>query len=597
MRFLKSYFILILLFVVPSLSADLLEENLERIDTEFQITDNKNFFLINNDFNWSIDKKIYSSDLYKNKERTISFNEILKKTFNDGFSTQKQIQELYRYRIDRFVKLGELLPRLSVHISISPFIIDFKQLVGNLFSFILPHRWLALHNAKLRYKAQKRAYINNALDQFLLIELVYLELNRTITNYEIIQFYVTHLCLINRHIKDNFLKTQNLSRTDIATTRYLKSFEAELKTVAMGYRIEVGNQLPDILYLMNIKDLKSSNIDIEPPFLYEKGGEHLLFKRFNNKEKKFEQYDEYDLLNLSENDLLHQDKILQEVFSNSYELKTIKYFIKIAGKNRYIEASQDMLSTSNDPLISISFGVETVPKILQVHSLYKEEKINLAEKVADLKKRVEMAFNRYQLAVDSYKLALKNRDSTKEAFESYLNLYIDTKNEGVILVPDLQHAMEFHMANLLFFNDAVHNLLMAQAEVNRLRVIPILSQLHHYLPSDHETKLIKSSILKSEREYLQGEVDLKKEIGSLKNHDDLQKYLDHYEESLSPESFKSLLFENFSLFLNLKRGKSFYKILGHYAEKYQIQLSDREGERLRKKSLSFFERWRCCSER
>lgn len=575
-NYLNFFALLLLIFestvghaIKPVVPSDVLSEG------EIQeIHNNKDFFFasrLEDDDRpiWDHMDRKYGHHYLNPRTQYFSREGVIHRTLSDGFPTHYSIQELYRARLNIHTVLGSVVPRLGITFGEGQYGINENNLFTNLFDFVLPNHWFELIQAGIANHATKYMFIKTILDQYYAAEFLYLDLHKLIQDFEIRNFYLVHLQLLNDHLGDSDQNDVTLAGTfsalgtEMATNRGDVKLRFDDLAEIMALRTDKdGLFAADHLNIENIRDFPKSVRELEELNTY-----------YNNKE----------------------DFII-EVLNKSPELKAIKEFYQMAKLGIGVTAFGSMFSTvpnvdDNDyASFGFSAGYDTLPQILTSYSLTKTAKIDVEAQFVAMVEAARRAFDTYTNSLGGYTEARRAMHLNRKALATHLRQIV---REGAPVNAMFLRDFSNLIQSELLLNKALHGSLQAHAWMRRLLVTEEENILK-YLPEDREIHRIQRFFLAKYPEYSAKGSHMDSTIRHLRTAKQLRAFLNGNYKNLDDETdefhkddVKNLVTENMSALLHrvplihLKHRK-FYRTLNDYvvANDVDITLTD---ERLLKR--------------
>jgi len=515
-----------------------------------------------------LDRK-YGQHFFKNRTEYYSLNNIIHRSIRDGFPVQLMWQQLWRGELGVQNALGGLLPRLSIQFAQGQFGVNENTLFTNLFQFVLPQQWFALAQAHFTFHATEYLTLQTLLDQYMAAEIAYLNLHQLIQDFEIRNFYLMHMQLLNQYLGDGPQNDPTLAGvyaqlgTETATNRgNIKFGFIDLAQVIALRSDRANNLAADHLNIENIKDFPSRVAELEE-----------FGRLYNNKE-----------------DFIH------EVLNRSVELKSIKEFYVASKMGIGITSFGSIFSNATNPhgnsyiSISANAGYDTLPKILTSVSQAKTAHINVEQTFVQIVENARKAFDTYTNGLGGYTEAHRSLSLNRKAIAKHLSQILDKKKK-------VSANFFIDFANLvdaeLKLNNALHNALRGHALMRRLLVTEekyllsffpdavIAGKLRKFLIArykDEENNISRlDQVLKHvdnpEKLYLFLNGKYKDKSGLLKDDDNvvLEK---QYIPQIVSDHMMVLLHRSWSSKLHRnQKNEEYYTILDNYIEDNNIDIS------------------------
>lgn len=411
-----------------------------------------------------LDRK-YGHHYLKPRVQSYSLENVLHETLTNGFPTRYKIQELYRANMNRHIQLGKLLPSLNFTVGQGSSPININNVFLNLFGFLLPHNWFSLIQAQHANEATKYLFLKTILDQYYAAEFIYLDIHQLIQDFEINNFYMIHLQLLDEYLTKNGRHDPALASnfavvgTQMATNRGNIKLRFDDLAEVMALRLDRGGKYAaDFLNIENVKDFPTRVKQLE-----EVGAIY-------NKKEDF----------------------ITEVLRRSVELKAVNELYKVARLGIGVTASGNILSAKDSPTdnylrLGINFGYDTIPRILTAGSQAQTAKIDVESQFVAMIEAARRAFDASTNAMGGYQEANRSMMLNRRAFDYMLKGILDEGKPADAMFLTIFRNL---MTSEFLLNNALHGTLKAHALMRRLLVTEEKNILE-YLPNHEEVRKIQ----------------------------------------------------------------------------------------------------------
>lgn len=527
---------------------------------------------------WRNTNRRYGSHYLKDRVNVVNLDQVIHKVLSDGMPVQYQLEALYRAKLGIHRAVGDLVPGINISFGEGAAALTINNVFSGLFSFLLPSNWMKFRNQERLYQVSKYILERTALDQILAAQHIYYDQHRRIQDFEIINYYFIHLQILakkfpeHNRIIDTMYGEFAFQGTDMASQRGDTKLGFDDLALMMALQ-KVGKGTDFTASTLNIADITD----------------------FPTRVEDLDKLDEY-----------YKDKeaFLEQVVSNSIELKIIRELHKISGLNVGITATGDSLSyvdrpanTNNDARFAIKFGYGTLPNILTSKSLSRTAKIDVQAEYIRLLDTARRSFDTYTNSLGGFTEAVRALALNRHAFTENLQYFIrdksamdQDKEQGALLILSLKNLI----GTELKLNNALHGSLKAKALMDRFLVIQS-SKAMNYLPSNGEILKFFEDVRNKNIEQIGMEEKIDQQMQKVKRTADLHHLL--YSEpsttgstSLSAEDIKQAVRRNIGSLLYSKisfyKQKSFFILLQKYLTENEVELTDSEREVLLKKQSS-----------
>ena len=542
----------------------------EEID---EFMDQKNFFF--SDAEDRLQRK-YSKHLHSKRDQYYSMGDVVQKTLTDSIPLQYKIQKLHRAGIDRHISWGAVIPKLSISVGegLSP--INLNSMFTNLFGFLMPHHWMNLIGKNRAYKATRYLFLKSALDEKLNVELYYLRIHRSIREFEIINFYLVHMELLSRlypQSSRNF-KTIQGRFAGKAVEMALKRGEVKLRfdDLALTMALEKGrgdDYAAERINIYNIEDFPSKIPPLES-----------LEPVYHSKEA-----------------------FVREVLNQSIELKSIKEFYEISKLNvgitafgSVVENTGAEVNNGNKAQFGLHFGYDTLPQIIKSVSFKRTAKIDVRQEYLKMLDLARRSYDLYTNALGLYHESKRMLEYTKESFFLNLNKLIE---EGAAVDGAFLFSFDLVFDAELKLNQAFHESLEAKGLMDRL-LMHCVDEVFELLPKEDEVKAAHK-FFEENHNYFDDHIaltDLDQRLRQIYKRKQLQELLETHQNNDSQyrsEDFHKAISKNMPHLLEKKwfrrKTSKFFKLLYDYVLDHNIDLSDYNQNKLRKRSRSTVQKY------
>lgn len=558
--------------VVPT---DVLSE--EEIE---EITTNQDFFFRNDHLDhdgpiWPhLDRK-YGHHLFTERTENYSLQNVIHRSLSDGFPVHYMMQQLWRGELAVHTAIGGILPKLSVKFGEGQYAINEGSLFTNLFQFLLPQQWFSLAQAGFVYDATKYLALKTILDQYYAAELSYLNLHQLIQDFEIRNFYLIHMELLNDYLGDSQQNTSTLAGTyaqlgtDMASNRGAIKLAFDDLAEVMALRVDRGGKLAaDHLNIDSLHDFPLRVADLSE-----------LAKFYNNKE-----------------DFIH------EMLNKSVELKAIKEFFTAAKLGIGVTAFGSILSTVANPAdndyvtLSVNVGYDTLPKMLTSVSLTKTAEIDVESTFVQMVEMGRRAFDTYTNSLGGFTEATRSMELNRKAIAEHLSDILDRGQPvSAMFLRDFSNLIDSELK----LNNALHGALRAHAWMRRLLVTEE-KYLTSFLPDEPGARKIRRFFM-ARYDGGNGESHMDKVLKHVNTTKHLTAFLrgsyqhgtfrnlDGNRDDLDKDDIPELVSNHMPTLLHrvvpfTGKYRKFYRVLNKYVEENKVDISYEEKQKLRKRA-------------
>lgn len=524
----------------------------EQID-EILKTDN---FFGKNEFQegkapWEPFEQVYSEVFLKGRTQKVDYEEAIDFTMRSSFALSYGMEQLARAELSKHEALGKLLPSINLTVGDgTP--IGAKEAFSGLFSFLMPHNWIKLRNQRKHIDVAKENIRKAALDDYLNIHLVFLDLHRVVLNLEIMSFYLSHLQLLER----SSVTIMDIDRELIESIQTMVGVDlAEAK-----WRVGIHhNNLAETMSV--IQDAKK---------LFSAGSLRIdLIKNFPDDLKPVQELGA---------DYISKEHFVQTAMNRSIELTIVKIISDIAKKRVGIRALGDVFhdnSEGTEIKIGFNFGYDNIPRTLISLSEYRTTQIDVYRELLELLDIARRSYGNYLGVFASFQEAKNSVKVNRRLFYELL--------EDVVTKESCSDALKFttYLHNLIkaeiIKNNTLHNGLRMHAIARRylLEDEPLIQD---YLPTDFD---IDAGIDKSRNGRLYRKMQtLDEYLRVIKKPKELKAFLnDQIKRAIwygyGRRTTKEIVTNNVGLLLHPEhRSRKFFRILKKYLEKEKIPLCE-----------------------
>lgn len=561
----KSSFWPVCLFFICSLagSSPLQVENILSQESMSEILSTNNFFGRNNTgpsgHPWDIYKQEYSKAFLKNRTQVIGYDQAVDRAMEFSFTLAYGMEQLTRAELGIHEALGSILPSINLTLGDgTP--LGVNEVFSGLFGFLLPQNWMKLKTKNLHLDVAKDMVKKAALDDYLNIQLVFLDLHRIVTNAEIISFYLCHLQLLERAFSD---QSEQISRT-------LKAIYGDVG-LQISYAINLigihHNNLAQAMVVIQDEEEQYSadaiRIDLIKNFPDTLRGMDYIKSVFGEKED-----------------------YVREVLDKSIELKIVEDLRKISEYQIGITAFGNIFSDDSEgmePRIGLNLSYSTIPHILSAVSRKNTAQIDVMRELINFLDKTRRAYGNYSNSVRSYTEAVRSVKNNRDIFYEKLSQILNQGEAGLDekFITFLRNLIVAEVAR----NDQLHMGLRYLAVMKRYMLFEE-KQIDQYLPTNLD---IDAAIDKARQGSLYKKVrTLPDYLKNLKKSKDLKKFLAGEVSragwfAFGKKSVRDLVAKHIELLLEEKgRSRKFFKTLKAYVTKEKITLSQSQTTRLKK---------------
>lgn len=306
-----------------------------------------------------------------------------------SYQSQKSFQKLFQARRNISVKVGTLLPHLSMGVLLNAATMGAiggsffmpLQLIAPLLGFIYPSSWFALKESKLMFEAEKRYYIATIANEINTVEILYLEANKTRAMMEAYKKVQLDLNEVLEHI---------YIQNEVNPIPFVSYAKLEILKERLDSELKV---LDEMLWIQSTELAHAVGLS-------EKERDSFKIKPIQNFKPTFTK--------------MNLEKLKKEVISRAVEINAGEY-LSLASEFAIKKRKWDFLSSSNDPETSIGYSYGSSIQIA------KADKKILDLELLEFKERffsqIEATHKNYELTVDTVGNFKRIEDSAIRYYE------------------------------------------------------------------------------------------------------------------------------------------------------------------------------------
>lgn len=276
----------------------------------------------------------------------LSKDDVTKLVLEHSLENRIKFESLLRARAQIMVKMGKLLPSISMEalldigMIVGSVNVGVNSIVSSFLGFLIPSRWFVWKESKMLFRAEQESYLNLKANSINIIENIFYQVQREYINTQIYSYYLSQLKIIQ-----NILKL----RSDAGMVSEDEMINLDLKIQRLDMLQNQSKQnynsfINELLYAISYSPEKDwHNVGIVVQFPYQ---------------------------NFLPNPI-KEDQYKQKVQDLSYELKTLHYmyqaslYAKKAQKYDFLSLGGSNASSSDS---NLGFGYTSTLKIKKSES-------------------------------------------------------------------------------------------------------------------------------------------------------------------------------------------------------------------------------------
>ena len=500
---------------------------------------------------WDVLDQKYSEAFLAKRTQKIKYQDAVDRAMQYSFHLAYGVEQLTQGKLGIHEALGSILPSLNLTLG-DGLPIGVKEVFSGLFGFLLPHNWIKLRQAKLHYNVAKETVKKAALDDYMNIQLVFLELHRVVIKAEIMSFYLCHLQMLEKGFRQEWPELADL------LLALCSDVSLDLSYAVNSIGIHHNNLALALVVIQDEENQFSANalrVDLIRDFPKKLKGKKEIVKIFGTKE-------EY----------------VRKVFKDSLELKIIKILEKVAKHNVGVTASSDLFSdgsTGISPGLGLNIGYGNLPRSLIAHSEKREAQINVLRETINFLDTTRRAYGNYRNSLRSFREAELSVESHRVVF--YRELGDLMSRDGNLSKAEFMKSLENLIKAEVTRNDVLHQGLRELSILRRYRLFEV-DHVNSYLPTPLD---VDAAIDKARHGRLHKKVkSLPEFLKKIKRTRELKKFLSGEFNKVEwlgfgKKSIEDLVRENLDLLLVKKhRSRRFFKTLRKYVLENKISIKD-----------------------
>jgi hypothetical protein len=411
----------------------------------------------------SFERKAFYENTKEEEEVSYSKETLCDISLRKHWDVKRKYIDVAQAHMSVMGSIGRLLPQISLSFNLQLVPIDVSKLFAGLFGFVMPYRWFELlKNLKL-LDSQRMAVIDMMLDHYSICELAYINTSKVLWDYIIYsQFYYSTQFIVNdlnkRDLKLNTSSSDAIMMLFNIYRRGILDTKKRLRTDLLPNLAQEGN-----LYL-NQRGNVNTNETISPD-------RHFMIQTVK-----------FPLISGVRN--LDIKSIWPKVLEFSYKLQVIRH---LAASKEYSSMQAATLGIGTVDVKSSSFGIfYGIDNI--TNAIWAKE--DVLRSGADYLQAKSALYNSLLQAVNLFNMSLEQIIYLTKWVE-FAKSYVEPSLKNFMIDPKLGGADRFSVLSLSYLdlNNAYHNLMLANASINRLLVSPILTRIKKTIPHNIEVKL------------------------------------------------------------------------------------------------------------
>lgn len=526
-----------------------------------EIMEKKNFFdrVSAPDEAWNAWKRKYSERLIS-RPISLGYETVLNGSLKQAFDLRFDAEAMYRSRMGTQIALGAVLPSLDITFGQGASPLSISNVFAGLFSFVLPQGWVNVKIQREMLKVSKLRFMQHALDYSLQVQTTFYQAHKIVHDAEIYAYYLVNLQMLRNNWRD-------------ILTDDMWNLDGLIGSVAIDHADALTAVYPQCNNIAKVMVLEKG-----PSGRY--SSDKIVVANLPETLNFVPEIDDFEEVYRDRN------TYVKAAVEHSVEVKAADLLYKIAKMQVATTGLQSSLthvgSQPDHARFHFHLGYDTVPRILNAISLKRSAKIAKNQAYLSILDHARRAHGNYKNAMRQYTeslLALTiNRESFRENLEQALQ---DPRKAGPAFFLSLQRTLSSELA----VNNAVHNGLIARAQLNRYVFGDRELHLARYLPSgrDREKALEYFKKLYGGPEFMDTPLDktIQKVSSSKKLREVLSGQLknkDGVVASVALDEMKEAVSRNLVYLLggSIKRSHKFYAILAEYVNQEKVTVSSEE---------------------
>lgn len=506
---------------------------------------------------WNPFDQKYSEVFLRGRTQVITYDEAIHGAMHASFAMAFGVEQLLRTDLGQYEALGNLLP--SINLTLEDGVsVGVASVFGGLFNFLSPANWLNLARSHLQYEIGKLQVTKSAVDTYLNIQQVFLDLRRVVLNVEILSFYLSHLQIL----AESALSISDQDRL------ILRALYSDLAI--------------DLAFSINRIGIHHNNLAEAMAVLQDAGGNYsvslLRVDLIDNFSRTLRPYDQ-----LGER-YATKEIFVRDALVHSIEVQIVQELASLAKYRIGIRSTGDLLSDESSGTevgVGVRFGFGTIPRVLIAKSYARTAEIDVAAGVLGLLDTARRAYGNYGNAIRVLDQARQSVEVHRGLFYPLLDRLAAGEHDVIDakFITYLRNLVEAEVRQ----NNQLHRGLREQAIMERYLLLH-LDVAGRYLPSntDIDSALHK---MKNGNQAIQLR-SLSAYLTHLRGNSELKDFLEgrvlrRTWVDFGARTVKDLVADHFDLLLDSKgRSTEFFRILRKYVEDNGILLKAWQKEQL-----------------